>query len=136
MDSVYLKVNSLPQIDLGNDTAIYGNDSLELSLSGNYTNYLWNTGAITPSITVYANSLSPGQYKYWLEVESQNNCVNTDSIQISITTGIDDLELLEEISLYPIPSDGEINIEPNRTKISRICHTNHLFNQGKLILLY
>jgi hypothetical protein len=131
MDSVYLKVNSLPQIDLGNDTSIYGNDSLELSLSGNYINYLWNTGAITPSITVYANSLAPGQYKYWLEVENQNNCVNSDSIQISITTGIDDLELFSEINLYPNPSDGEINIElPENHKITNAVITD---SQGKLI---
>lgn len=63
-------------VSLGNDTTICGNISIVLSSQQPYQNYLWNTGAQTPSITVN----QPGAY--WL-MATEGGCSARDTIVIS-----------------------------------------------------
>ncbi len=70
-------IDPLPAGFLPADTAICNNATLQLIPSGNYSQYTWNTGAGTPSISVSA----PGQY--WLRVTDAEDCTGTDSILIA-----------------------------------------------------
>ncbi len=130
-DSVFVQLIALPTPYLGADTSIFGQNSLVLN-PGNYINYQWNTGAITPTITVIANALSLGNYNYAVEVEDQNGCKGNDTIVISITIGIEDNNIDKaNIKLYPNPSSGVVNIEWG--KDMTVNEIDIIDYQGKLI---
>ncbi|MEZ5002960.1 MAG: gliding motility-associated C-terminal domain-containing protein [Chitinophagales bacterium] len=66
-----------PVVDLGEDTVICGNTSIEIGINtGANETYLWNTGATTSKIMVSDSGW------YWLEVD-KNGCKETDSIYVS-----------------------------------------------------
>ena len=59
------------------DTAVCSYGSVQLSSKITFSNYLWNTNAVTPAITV----TQPGVY--WLQVTDKNNCSGRDSISVA-----------------------------------------------------
>jgi gliding motility-associated-like protein len=74
-DSINITFKATPIDNLGNDTSICSNDTLRLNATATgATNYLWNTGAITPTINAYQPGL------YWCEVS--NGCIFRDSLTI------------------------------------------------------
>ena len=74
-DSINITFKAKPIYNLGNDTSICSNDTLLLNATVNgATNYLWNTGAITPTVNAYQAGL------YWCEVS--NGCIFRDSLTI------------------------------------------------------
>lgn len=76
-DTIDLVFNPLPVVNLGNDTTIceYSNFSLDAQTG---TDWLWNTGAITQSI-----STSTAQ-DYSVIVTDINDCVNYDTLTLSL----------------------------------------------------
>jgi hypothetical protein len=62
-------------------------DQSTLSITGNYSGYLWSTGETAPSITVTA----PGVYS--VTVTDVNGCTGTDSIEIESPSGLPSIEL-------------------------------------------
>ncbi len=67
-----------PVIDLGNDTAVCGGNSIEIGVpAGVNETYVWSTGATTNTITVADSGL------YWIEA-TKNGCVEYDSIYVSL----------------------------------------------------
>ena len=83
-DSVKLKVNPLPVVDLGNDVNICSGITVFLDAGNAGATYIWTpTNETTPTI----NATNPGTYK--VTVTDVNHCSSTDSINItnnSITT--------------------------------------------------
>jgi hypothetical protein len=73
---------SLPVFTLGNDAGFCSNQSVTIQPSVVYpgSNFLWNTNATSPSITVSI----PGNY--WLKMFANNACTYSDSIQLSTTS--------------------------------------------------
>lgn len=63
-----------PQI-IGNPVLCHGNTAV-LSVIGNYSSFLWSTGATTQSITINNGG------SYWLKV-SKNLCTGDDTLQIN-----------------------------------------------------
>ncbi|MEQ8325060.1 MAG: T9SS type A sorting domain-containing protein [Vicingaceae bacterium] len=77
--SVYLQVNQLPVIHLGNDTVICDEDSLILDAgTGQNKYYQWNTG----DSLRFKVADSAGLYHVY--VTDSNSCSNADTIQIGI----------------------------------------------------
>jgi hypothetical protein len=110
-DSMLIIVNALPVPDLGADISIYDQDSAVLN-PGTFSTYNWNTGAISPTITVKANTLSPGIYNYAVRVEDYNGCASSDTVLISITTSIyNNQKEPSNIKLYPNPTKGIVTLE-------------------------
>lgn len=77
IDSMYLTVSELPYIDLGPDTSLCGDQSLELDAGNDGIVYLWSTGDNTQRITVFA-----GFQEIWVDVENAYGCTNRDEIII------------------------------------------------------
>ena len=82
-DTVVLKVNLLPIVDLGNDTSICIGDPSVLfdaknSVSG--MNYLWNTGASTQQISTLNDSL------YWVKITDVNGCSDSDTVVLKVNS--------------------------------------------------
>ena len=77
-DRIYLRVNPLPEVDLGGDTYFCGDVGMILDAGNDGVNYLWSTGDISPQITVYQGD----RQEISVIVEDEFGCVSTDSIVI------------------------------------------------------
>jgi gliding motility-associated-like protein len=67
-----------PAIDLGNDREICEGSEVSFLSSGNYIEYLWNTGATEPVIVAHETG------NYWLEVTGDNGCKNRDTVHLQV----------------------------------------------------
>lgn len=70
------------QIDLGSDTSLCI-DSLNLTAGQFFDSYLWNTMDTTDVLTIFADSLSDGEYQYSIRTE-YNGCYSYDTIDIIV----------------------------------------------------
>jgi len=77
-DSLYLSVYDLPEVDLGNDTILCGEESLILDAGPDGALYTWSTGENSQTITVFH-----GVQLIWVEVQSPFGCSNSDTIAIN-----------------------------------------------------
>jgi len=111
-DSVNVYINSLPNIDLGQNITINLTDVLILDAGQGYISYLWSTGETTASITIDAANYLPGDYTFSVTVIDSNYCVNSDMIVVSIVEETSSVySYLEKLIIYPIPVNDYLIIE-------------------------
>jgi hypothetical protein len=97
-------VTSIPTTLLGQDTTIQSGDSISLNAGSGYDSYLWSTGDTTQSI--YVNNSNT----YWVSV-SMNGCSQTDSIEVNVVLGIQDVNLFNgTLNIFPNPVGEIMNI--------------------------
>ena len=96
-DSVFLTVNSKPEVDLGSDTLLCGNESLEIS-AGDFSSYEWSTGDVSSRIIVYA-----GEQEIAVTVTDENDCTGSDKISIF---DCEDSDLSEVTNVFTPNGDG------------------------------
>ncbi|MEI6436625.1 MAG: gliding motility-associated C-terminal domain-containing protein, partial [Bacteroidota bacterium] len=72
-------VDATPPVHLGNDTTICEGTSLKIDAGTGFTNYLWNTGEITKTITVDTAG------KYSVFASKTTGCHSEDTIRINIS---------------------------------------------------
>lgn len=77
-DSMELTVNPLPEVDLGNDTAICIGESVTLNAGNPGFNYLWNTGATTEGLTINTG----GDFE--VRVYDEIGCADTASMHLQV----------------------------------------------------
>lgn len=123
-------INSLPSIDLGNDTSFVSGQTIVLQpsiVNPNY-NYSWSNGNESSSIEIG----NPGFYIV-TAIEDGTGCEASDTIQVSIVSGLlNSKNEIEEVFIYPNPSKENItlSIMPSSNRIAEI----QLFNSvGELI---
>ena len=80
--SIPTEVYGLPTVTLRTDTTICAVNNTVLD-AGTFTSYLWNTGAITQSITVDTTNYGIGAFNYSVIVGDIHNCTATDSVEIT-----------------------------------------------------
>lgn len=78
IDSLYLSVYNVPEVDLGPDTVVCGDEGIELDAGTNGISYLWSTGDISQVITAYMGD----NEEYWVEVENTFGCLGGDTIMV------------------------------------------------------
>jgi gliding motility-associated-like protein len=78
-DSMYLSVYDLPDVDLGPDTVVCGDEGIVLDAGTNGFNYLWSTGDISQQITVFMGDVN----EYWVEVTDAYECMGGDTILVN-----------------------------------------------------
>src|SRR5690606_14206195 len=71
-------VDTIPFVDLGNDTSICTLDSITLRASDNMLGYAWNTTEVSQDITVFQAGA------YAVTVTDSLGCVNVDSLVVSL----------------------------------------------------
>ncbi|MDQ3101093.1 MAG: hypothetical protein M3R08_06880, partial [Bacteroidota bacterium] len=76
-DTVVVSVQPAPAVDLGNDVSLCSGEAIILDAIWPGAGYAWNTGAISPSITVDQS----GTYSVTVDL---NGCVATDEIVVSV----------------------------------------------------
>mgnify|MGYP000882290275 CR=1 FL=1 len=83
-DSFIVYVNPAPLINLGNDTTICYADTITISATAGYTDYLWNTGETTNFITVIPSDTTT----YIVTVTNTYGCTASDDITINVRPDI------------------------------------------------
>lgn len=105
LDSITITVDTLPVIDLGNDTSICQGENLVLTADSNYQAYIWSGGQFNQTATY-----NTGGTITLVAVDS-NGCQSSDSKDLSIDT-IPQINLgtdtalcdLDSMFLYSIPN--------------------------------
>ena len=81
-------------------------DHIKLTASGGKT-YVWSTGATTKSITV-----NPTRTTSYTVTATRGGVTNSDAVVVTVEncSAISDSEQQEELSIYPNPTSGIVNI--------------------------
>lgn len=80
-NDIEVNVNPLPVVWLGNDTVLFGDQTLLLDAYGSdIMSYNWSTGDITSSVYVDGRS---GNQQVWVTVTDDNTCSASDTIYIA-----------------------------------------------------
>jgi len=112
MDTVLVTINkkdtSPPpaKANAGEDQTICLGDHIKLIASGGKT-YVWSTGATTKSITV-----NPTRTTSYTVTATRGGVINSDAVVVTVEncSAISDSEQQEELSIYPNPTSGILNI--------------------------
>lgn len=75
-DTIHIKVNLSPPINLGADTSICAGNTLSLNTGAGFAQYLWNTGANTQQIIINLAG------NYTVKATAANGCFSTDTLQL------------------------------------------------------
>ena len=117
-DTVYVSVNSIPEIDLGEDVRLCSEQTYILDAGDYMSEYKWSTGETTQEIEV-----GEGAQAYFVTIKDLNNCENSDTINILACIPRDELKkkLMTAISpngdgkndVFNLPEGiyGEVEVE-------------------------
>lgn len=72
-----------PKVNLGIDTTLCANFTLNLDAGANYIKYQWSTGNKLPFEIIDANTLGTGKKQVWVKVTDRNGCTGGDTINIT-----------------------------------------------------
>jgi hypothetical protein len=114
-DTIMLNFASIPQVDLGADTVICNNATMELDAGNTGAEFLWSTGETSKVITINAEDYEYGLHEFTCEVTNADGCKNSGQITIEIKdcTSIDEFTNTIGIEAYPNPNNGMLNLDLN-----------------------
>jgi hypothetical protein len=75
-----------------------------LDAGAGFASYLWSTGATTRTISVNTAGT------FYVTVTDNNSCVGSDTIIVSIFTGIEDAAANRILGIYPNPTTGIVHV--------------------------
>ena len=103
-DTIVVAENTLPVVDLGNDTLIKDGSALTLDAGTGFRDYLWSDNSTAQTLVVSATSTVN------VTVTDNNGCEGTDEITVTIIpVGIED-NVTSQFNLYPNPNAGQFTI--------------------------
>ncbi|MFN2380118.1 MAG: PKD domain-containing protein [Bacteroidales bacterium] len=99
-------VYPLPMADLGEDiTGIEAGNEIVLD-PGSFNSYLWIDNSTGPTLTVNSGG------EYWVTVENEWGCSDSDTVIVSFATGIGSSGIMEKARIWPNPlRDSRLYIE-------------------------
>lgn len=111
-DTVYLNFASIPEVNLGADTAVCGDISITLDAGNPGSTYLWSTGQTSQTIIADTLGIGYGIHNYSVEVTTEFDCINSGDVSIEFVncTGIDEQASID-VGVFPNPASGIFNIE-------------------------
>lgn len=112
IDSVFVEVLPLPEINLGSDTSLCGSVSRVLDAGNSGYSFLWSTGDTTQTIVVDTMDKGYGIQSISVEVTDSLGCTGSGEINIDFVncTGIDE-QNENVINIYPNPNSGKFYIK-------------------------
>jgi hypothetical protein len=107
---VVLTVNPLPVVILPGDSTIACGDSINVDAGSGFVTYQWSNGDTTQSSTIAVDTSGTGAGDYWVIVTDTNGCQNSDTMHVDCITGYNLLSMAIEITVYPNPSSGKVEL--------------------------
>lgn len=121
-DDITVSVNPLPVVNLGED--ITQSDPVTLDAGEGYASYLWSNESTEQQITVTESGT------YWVIVADENDCEGSDTINVQITTDINELFNDEtNIQIIPNPNNGQFNLVTNKEIINGTIEVFNVYGQ-------
>lgn len=105
-DTVNVSFTAPPMVTLGSDTILCDGQTLILDAGTGFDEYLWNDGSGSQTLNVTVSG------PYSVTVQDIIGCSNTDTIAVTfdICTLIATSESLSDVSIYPNPASGFIDL--------------------------
>lgn len=106
-----IPISDHPVLDLGPDQIVFGGDTVTLD-AGQFSTYVWSTGALTQIITVDSSGVGFGTKKIYCRVTDAYG-VQSDTVRITFKPHDGIMErpgTLSALSLYPNPTNGPVTI--------------------------
>ena len=110
-DTIKIDIQPGFSVDIGQDTIIGLNDTLQLFIPDIYDSYLWSTGETANQIEITGNDLGQGDWPVWVEVHS-GVCTATDTIQLTISS-VNELQNMG-VRIYPNPAGDMVHVFSER----------------------
>jgi len=123
-NTISITVNSLPAVNLGADILQPTTPAI-LDAGTGFSSYLWSTTETTQTISVNTNGA------YIVTVTNTNGCENSDTIQVTFTTGIAETTNAT-FTLYPVPSNGYLQLIANHLSEEKVIF-NIMDISGKIV---
>ncbi len=97
-------------LNIGPDTIICSGHSYTLDAGNQFQSYEWQDGSTQSSFTVNTNV--SGIYNFWVLVQDSNQCLNSDSVTITVDVcaGMDDLKN-SSLNYFPNPVNEQFCIQ-------------------------
>ncbi|HPS51317.1 MAG TPA: phospholipase D-like domain-containing protein, partial [Bacteroidales bacterium] len=128
-----IPISDHPVLDLGPDQTVFGGDTVTLD-AGQFSTYVWSTGALSQIITVDSAGVGYGTKKIYCRVTDAYG-VQSDTVRITFKPHDGIMErpgTLSALSVYPNPADGPFTIAYN-SKGSQTAHIEIIGVDGKSI---
>jgi len=111
-DTVYINFATIPEVNLGADTAVCGDVSITLDAGNTGSSYLWSNGLTSQTIVVDTLGFGYGEQDISVEVTNESGCFDLDEVNIVFVncTGIDEQTSMDVV-VYPNPANGIFNVE-------------------------
>jgi hypothetical protein len=124
-DSIHIILH--PEVNLGNDTVICHNASLQLS-PGPFASYHWQNGSTDSTFLATSPGSLPDTILYWVQVSDSTGCLNSDSLNVYFDVCAD-ISLLPNLvaEFFPNPLDrnGELFIRIDREAVETIIRSQY-----------
>jgi hypothetical protein len=121
-DTVKVIVHPLPIVKKLPDSVLCNGKTITLHAGGGFDNYQWSDGSVD-SITTVSASHGLGLYEVWVYV-TKKGCADKDTARITfiVCPGVQDKELLDQLSIYPNPVSNDIIVKfkSNRAELLKI----------------
>lgn len=112
-DTLEKKVKIIPNpiVNIGQDTVVYDNQSIDLDAGAGFDSYLWSTGKTVSKITVDSSGTGFGTKCFWVMV-MKDSCPGYDSVFITFKHFVSVNNQISEkiIRIYPNPVSTILNI--------------------------
>lgn len=121
MVTLTLFVYPQPFVQILGNTHISMGDTTTLLAQGTANcSYHWNTGETGNSITVWPDTTT--EYEVTIVSNSGIGCSNTASVIVIVddTSSLADVDLTGKITVYPNPTDGQVNVRSEQTLINEL----------------
>jgi hypothetical protein len=101
-----LDIWELPVVDIGNGQDTIASDlPLTLNAGSGFSSYLWQDMSTGQSYTVTETGL------FWITVSNSHGCQGSDSVYVTSTTPVIELETLERVQIYPNPVKDILHVD-------------------------
>jgi len=108
MDTIFVEITPLPQVDLGSDTLIFISDTLNFSVDPQTDSIRWSDGSTGVGFMFRAIDYGEGYHIVWVHL-GENGCYKADSISIHVVDNsfLDEQTLMID-HLYPNPAKDKL----------------------------
>jgi subtilisin-like proprotein convertase family protein len=135
-DSIYelhLNFNTVPTVNIGHDTTLCANQSIQLNAGNTGSSFSWSTGETSQIIIFDSTDLGIGTFMVWVQVNNGCNSFDTAYITFDLCTTIAETNS-GKIEIYPNPTDDKIIISAN--SFNSGARLSIINSAGKLIKKY